>query len=81
MEFVQISVDNIESGIGAMALVTAEDFIIAAWTCYRNMDHRDLWDKVDPCNTQIMALMTQLKALKDQQRKYNITLATNIKHP
>ncbi len=61
-----------------MTLVTAEDVIIAAQTCYLNMDHSGLWDKVNPCNADIMALMVQFQSLKSQQIKNTIALAVSV---
>ena len=56
--FVQRIIDDIESGIGAMASVTADDVIVASRTRYNNMLTKDLWKKVDPRDAQIMALAT-----------------------
>jgi hypothetical protein len=64
--FVQRIIDDIESGIGAMANVTADQIVVACRTRYNNMHERGLWDKVSPRDAQIMALTTQLNQLKNQ---------------
>jgi hypothetical protein len=73
--FIQRIVDDVESGIGANANVTADALIVAAKARYNNMDDKSEWAAVDPRDAQIMALATQLNELKAQQ-KQSTALAT-----
>ena len=73
--FIQRVVDDVESGIGANANITADALIVAAKARYNNMDDKSEWAAVDPRDAQIMALATQLNEIKAQQ-KQSTALAT-----
>ena len=73
--FIQRIVDDVESGIGANANITADNLIVAANAKYNNMDDKSEWAAVDPRDAQIMALATQLQEVKAQQKQGTV-LAT-----
>lgn len=73
--FIQRIVDDVESGIGANAHITADALIVASSSKYNNMDDKEMWAAVDPRDATLMALATELKDIKAQQ-KQNIALAT-----
>ena len=76
--FIQRIVDNVESGIGANANITADDLIVAANAKYNNMDDKSEWAAVDPRDATLLALATELKEIKAQQ-KQNIALASHCR--
>jgi len=73
--WVQRIVDDVESGIGANAQITPDALIVAASSKYNNMDDKELWAAVDPRDATLLALTTELKEIKAQQ-KQSIALAT-----
>ena len=60
-------VDDAESGVGSMAKITPDEVITACRARYNNMVTKKLWDKVDPCDAQLLAMATELKQLKSEQ--------------
>ena len=63
-KFIQRIEDDVESGIGANANIAPDALITAARTKYNNMDHKGIWNKVDPRDTQIMSLTTMIETTK-----------------
>ena len=68
-EFVSRVMDDVESGIGAMAHYSPDEIIAAARARYNNMEEKGLWDQVDPRDAQIMALVTEVQELKTAHNK------------
>ena len=77
--FIERINDDVESGIGVNKDITAEDLIIAARLKFNNMDKKGEWDKVDPREAQMLALVTEVQELRksrQQQTKPAAALAT-----
>ena len=74
--FISRIVDDVESGIGANAYITADALIVAAKARYNNMDDKSEWAAVDPRDAQILALATQLNEIRGIQQKQSTALAT-----
>ena len=74
--FITRIVDDVESGIGANANITADNLIVAAKARYNNMDDKSEWTSVDPRDSQILALATQLNEIRATQQKQSTALAT-----
>ena len=64
-----------------MAKITVDKVISSCCACYNNMTSKDLWNKVDPQEAQIMALTTQLKELKDNQQKTALATKAQPQQP
>ena len=66
-DFVQRIIDNVESGIGSNANITSDSLITARHTKYNNMAENKDWHKVDPRDSQILALTTIMDNTKSKR--------------
>ncbi len=66
--FIERIEDDVDSGIGQHSTITAEDLIIAARTKYNNMCKKNTWNKVDPRDAQLMALVTEVNELRTNKK-------------
>ena len=66
--FIQQIQDDSESGIGANANISPDALITAALTKYNYMDHKGIWNEVDPRYAQIMALNTMVETMKGNKK-------------
>ena len=67
--------DDIDSGLGIHSDIEPESIIITCRQKYTNMVELKEWNKVDPCDAQMMSLVTQLQALTSKQQAAHATAA------
>ena len=65
-DFIQSIVQDIESGIGQHANITYTKLFTSAELFYNNLVSKGEWDKVNPKDASIMALMTDIDRLKKE---------------
>ena len=75
-EYVQRLTDDVESGTGYNANITADEVIKGARSKYNNMSLRKQWNKVDPRDAELMALKTKVTLLEKKRAEPPTVLAT-----
>lgn len=68
-EFVSRIEDDVDSGLGLHKNIAPEELILASRTKFNNMIEKGSWNKVDPREAQMLALMTKIDNLNKQQQK------------
>lgn len=75
-EYVQRLTDDVESGTGYNANITADQVVKGARSKYNNMSLRKQWNRVDPRDAELMALKTKVTLLEKKRAEPPTVLAT-----
>ena len=76
-EYVQRLIDDVESGTGYNANISADEVVKGARSKFNNMSIRKQWNRVDPRDAELLALKTKVVLLEKKRVEPPVVLATN----
>ena len=71
-------IDDVGSGTGYNANISADEVVKGARSKFNNMSIRKQWNRVDPCDAELLALKTKVVLLEKKRVEPPLVLATNV---